>query len=330
MNELNTLILESYSDLVDSRLELLLEGKEKPVQDLIDAMRYSTMIGGKRIRPVLVLEFCRVCGGDPDHALALACALEMIHTSSLIHDDMPCMDNDDMRRGQPSCHKKFGENTALLAGDALEACAFEVAAGADLPAKTTVEAVKLLAKATGPYGMLGGQIMDVENESRDDVTLDRLEATHQKKTGALIRVACELGCIAAGASKELRKAAVEYGKNLGLAFQVCDDILDVTGNELLLGKPVGSDAEEEKATYVTLLGLDGAKEKAAYYLNKASNKMYTNTTNTFLNTLPADGQLTLFISLNEGLKNGNTASNNERTPRMNKIQANTSGYSPMI
>ncbi len=285
MNELNTLILESYSDLVDSRLELLLEGKEKPVQDLIDAMRYSTMIGGKRIRPVLVLEFCRVCGGDPDHALALACALEMIHTSSLIHDDMPCMDNDDMRRGQPSCHKKFGENTALLAGDALEACAFEVAAGADLPAKTTVEAVKLLAKATGPFGMLGGQIMDVENESRDDVTLDRLEATHQKKTGALIRVACELGCIAAGASKELRKAAVEYGKNLGLAFQVCDDILDVTGNELLLGKPVGSDAEEEKATYVTLLGLDGAKEKAAYYTEQAYKALEAFDENGFLRDL---------------------------------------------
>ncbi len=250
MNELNTLILESYSDLVDSRLELLLEGKEKPVQDLTDAMRYSTMIGGKRIRPVLVLEFCRVCGGDPDHALALACALEMIHTSSLIHDDMPCMDNDDMRRGQPSCHKKL-----------------------------------LLAKATGPYGMLGGQIMDVENESRDDVTLDRLEATHQKKTGALIRVACELGCIAAGASKELRKAAVEYGKNLGLAFQVCDDILDVTGNELLLGKPVGSDAEEEKATYVTLLGLDGAKEKAAYYTEQAYKALEAFDENGFLRDL---------------------------------------------
>ena len=207
------------------------------------------MIGGKRIRPVLVLEFCRVCGGDPDHALALACALEMIHTSSLIHDDMPCMDNDDMRRGQPSCHKKFGENTALLAGDALEACAFEVAAGADLPAKTTVEAVKLLAKATGPYGMLGGQIMDVENESRDDVTLDRLEATHQKKTGALIRVACELGCIA------------------------------------LLGKPVGSDAEEEKATYVTLLGLDGAKEKAAYYTEQAYKALEAFDENGFLRDL---------------------------------------------
>ncbi|MEE1188485.1 MAG: farnesyl diphosphate synthase [Acutalibacteraceae bacterium] len=285
MNELNSLILESYSDLVDSRLEVLLEGQEKAVQDLTDAMRYSTMIGGKRIRPVLVLEFCRVCGGDPDHALDLACALEMIHTSSLIHDDMPCMDNDDMRRGQPSCHKKFGENTALLAGDALEAYAFEVAAGADLPAKAVVEAVKLLAKATGPYGMLGGQIMDVENESRDDVALDRLEATHQKKTGALIRVACELGCIAAGASKELRKAAVEYGKNLGLAFQVCDDILDVTGNELLLGKPIGSDEEEEKATYVTLLGLDAAKQTAKDYTDQAYQALEAFDENGFLRDL---------------------------------------------
>ena len=285
MNELNSLILESYSDLVDSRLEVLLEGQEKAVQDLTDAMRYSTMIGGKRIRPVLVLEFCRVCGGDPDHALDLACALEMIHTSSLIHDDMPCMDNDDMRRGQPSCHKKFGENTALLAGDALEAYAFEVAAGADLPAKAVVEAVKLLAKATGPYGMLGGQIMDVENESRDDVALDRLEATHQKKTGALIRVACELGCIAAGASKELRAAAVEYGKNLGLAFQVCDDILDVTGNELLLGKPVGSDEEEEKATYVTLLGLDAAKQTAKDYTDQAYQALEAFDENGFLRDL---------------------------------------------
>lgn len=285
MNELNSLILESYSDLVDSRLEVLLEGQEKAVQDLTDAMRYSTMIGGKRIRPVLVLEFCRVCGGDPDHALDLACALEMIHTSSLIHDDMPCMDNDDMRRGQPSCHRKFGENTALLAGDALEAYAFEVAAGADLPAKAVVEAVKLLAKATGPYGMLGGQIMDVENESRDDVALDRLEATHRKKTGALIRVACELGCIAAGASKELRKAAVEYGTNLGLAFQVCDDILDVTGNEQLLGKPVGSDEEEEKATYVTLLGLDGAKQTAKDYTDRAYQALEAFDENGFLRDL---------------------------------------------
>ena len=285
MNELNSLILESYSDLVDSRLEVLLEGQEKAVQDLTDAMRYSTMIGGKRIRPVLVLEFCRVCGGDPDHALDLACALEMIHTSSLIHDDMPCMDNDDMRRGQPSCHKKFGENTALLAGDALEAYAFEVAAGADLPAKAVVEAVKLLAKATGPYGMLGGQIMDVENESRDDVALDRLEATHQKKTGALIRVACELGCIAAGASKELSKAAVEYDKNLGLAFQVCDDLLDVTGNELLLGKPVGSDEEEEKATYVTLLGLDAAKQTAKDYTDQAYQALEAFDENGFLRDL---------------------------------------------
>ena len=262
MNELNELILESYSDLIDSRLEVLLEGREKTVAELTDAMRYSTMIGGKRIRPVLVLEFCRVCGGDPDAALPFACALELIHTSSLVHDDLPCMDDDDMRRGKPACHKEFGESTALLAGDALEAYAFEVAASADLPAETVLEAIRLLAKATGPYGMLGGQILDTENESRNDIDVHRLEATHQKKTGALIRAACELGCIAAGASAELRGAADAYGAALGMAFQIRDDILDVTGNELLLGKPVGSDAAEQKPTYVTLLGLEGAEAQA--------------------------------------------------------------------
>ncbi|MBR1704443.1 MAG: polyprenyl synthetase family protein, partial [Clostridia bacterium] len=216
MKELNELILESYADLVDSRLEVLLEGQDPAVKDLTDAMRYSTMIGGKRVRPVLVLEFCRICGEDPARALDLACALEMIHPSSLIHDAMPCMDDDDLRRGKPSCHKEFGENIALLAGDALEACAFDVAASSDLPAKALVEAVQLLAKATGPYGMLGGQVMDVENESRTDVDLRRLTETHRKKTGALIRVACELGCIAAGASAEQRKAANEYGAALGV------------------------------------------------------------------------------------------------------------------
>jgi len=278
-------ILEEYRLAIEDYLNSCFMQDSLPQKQLFEAMRYSLLAGGKRIRPVLVLEFCRVCGGDPDHALDLACALEMIHTSSLIHDDLPCMDNDDMRRGQPSCHKKFSENTALLAGDALEAYAFEVAAGADLPAKAVVEAVKLLAKATGPYGMLGGQVMDVENESRDDVALDRLEATHQKKTGALIRVACELGCIAAGASKELRKAAVGYGKYLGLAFQVCDDILDVTGNELLLGKPVGSDEEEEKATYVTLLGLDGAKNTAKDYTDQAYQALEAFEENDFLRDL---------------------------------------------
>lgn len=285
MKELNTLIFESYSDLVESRLAMLLEGRDSSVKNLTDAMRYSTLVGGKRIRPVLVLEFCRVCGGDPDHALNLACALELIHTSSLIHDDMPCMDDDDLRRGKPSCHKKFGENTALLAGDALEAIAFEVAAEAELPAKAVVEAVKRLAHATGPAGMLGGQIMDVENESRDDVTLKRLEAIHRKKTGALICVACELGCIASDAPDELRKAAIDYGNALGLAFQVCDDILDVTGNELLLGKPIGSDAEEEKATYVTLLGLEKAKETANNYTEQAYKALEAFEENDFLRDL---------------------------------------------
>lgn len=285
MKELNELILESWSDLIGSRLEVLLEGREKPVQELTDAMRYSTMIGGKRIRPVLVLEFCRICGGDPDDALAFACALEMIHTSSLIHDDLPCMDDDDLRRGRPSCHREFSESTALLAGDALEAYAFDVASEAELPAERVVEAVQLLAKATGPYGMLGGQIMDLANEARDDVDVKRLAATHRKKTGALIRAACVLGCIAAGADDTLKGAADDYGAALGMAFQIRDDILDVTGNEQLLGKPVGSDAEEEKTTYVSLLGLDGATEQANEYTDRAFEALEAFEEIDFLNDL---------------------------------------------
>lgn len=269
MNELNELILESYSDLLDSTLEKYLRGEEPAVRELTDAMRYSTMIGGKRIRPVLVLEFCRICGGDPDNALNFACALEMIHTSSLIHDDLPSMDNDDLRRGKPACHKEFGESTALLAGDALEAFAFDIASDATLEADQALEGIRLLAKATGPYGMLGGQIMDIENETRTGIDEKRLTQTHLKKTGALIKAACELGCIAAGASAELRGAANDYGAALGLAFQIVDDILDVTGNEETLGKPVGSDEEDHKTTYVSLLGLEGAKQKAADYTEQA-------------------------------------------------------------
>ena len=283
MKELNDLILESYSDLVDSRLEVLLEGRDAAVKDLTDAMRYSTMIGGKRVRPVLVLEFCRVCGEDPARALDLACALELIHTSSLIHDDLPCMDDDDLRRGKPSCHKEYGESTALLAGDALEAYAFEVAVSADLLPKRNLEAIKCLSHATGPSGMLGGQLMDIENESREDVSLDRLFETHRKKTGALIKAACELGCIAAGASEEQKKAAVAYGEALGVAFQICDDILDVTGDEQLLGKPVGSDEAEEKTTYVTLLGLEKARETAATYTEKAFEALNAFEETDFLN-----------------------------------------------
>lgn len=262
MNELSELMLESYTDLVDSRLERILEDRDKDVAGLLEAAAYSVSVGGKRVRPVLAMEFCRACGGDTDAALMFACALELIHTSSLIHDDMPCMDNDDLRRGQPSCHKKFGENTALLAGDLLEALAFEVACDASVSAETKVKAVSMLSKATGLHGMLGGQFLDMENENNEDVDIDRLTKTHHQKTRALIKTACMLGVLAAGGSKEQMAAAESFGTALGLAFQIQDDILDVTGDTASLGKPAGSDEEENKVTYVTLLGLEGAREMA--------------------------------------------------------------------
>ncbi len=226
------------------------------------AMRYSVRNGGKRIRPALVLEFCRACGGEEETAMAFACALEMIHTYSLIHDDLPCMDDDDYRRGKPSCHIAYGEANALLAGDGLLTLAFETAAKSQLPAERIVRGVALLAQAAGVCGMIGGQVMDLENEGKS-VGVERLKKTDALKTGELIRAACVLGCIAADADGEKIKAAENYAADIGLAFQIVDDILDVTGDEKTLGKPVGSDAEKEKSTYVSALGLEGSKEKVS-------------------------------------------------------------------
>lgn len=226
------------------------------------AMRYSVRNGGKRIRPALVLEFCRACGGEEETAMAFACALEMIHTYSLIHDDLPCMDDDDYRRGKPSCHIAYGEANALLAGDGLLTLAFETAAKSQLPAERIVKGVALLAQAAGVCGMIGGQVMDLENEGKS-VGVERLKKTDALKTGELIRAACVLGCIAADADGEKIKAAENYAADIGLAFQIVDDILDVTGDEKTLGKPVGSDAEKEKSTYVSALGLDGSREKVS-------------------------------------------------------------------
>lgn len=238
-------------------------------QYLADAMSYSMEVGGKRLRPILVLEFCRMCGGNPLDAIPFACALEMIHTSSLIHDDMECMDNDSMRRGKPATHTKFGENFGLLSGDALMAYAFEVASQSNIEASKALECIYLLATETGIKGMLGGQTLDEENETREGITLERLNATHKKKTGALIQCACEMGCVVAGGSKEQREAARTYGEALGLAFQIEDDILDIIGDEAILGKNIGSDAESNKTTYVTLLGLEESKVSAQHYTEKA-------------------------------------------------------------
>lgn len=258
----------SYLEMINEAAGKYLErsafgGRESSGLDvMLEAMGYSLENGGKRIRPILTLEFCRICGGDVRKALPYALAVEMIHTYSLIHDDLPCMDDDDMRRGKPSSHKVFGEANALLAGDGLLTLAFEILLSADDDPAKLVKAGAELAKAAGCSGMIAGQVMDLENEGRA-ASLEEIKATDKRKTGELIRIAALLGCICAGASEEQINAAEKYCAGIGLAFQIVDDILDVTGDEAVLGKPIGSDGENEKSTYVSLLGLDKSTEYAA-------------------------------------------------------------------
>lgn len=229
--------------------------------DLYDAMKYSLLAGGKRLRPVLMMETCRMCGGSAESVLPFACALEMVHTYSLIHDDLPCMDDDDLRRGRPTNHKVYGEATAVLAGDALLTAAFEtmLESNCGFSSQQVIAAAACLGRAAGARGMVGGQVLDMAGEghalSYDDVTeLQRL------KTGALISAAAEMGCILAGGGQEEQAAVRTYAQRLGLAFQIRDDVLDVVGNADTLGKPTGSDAVNEKTTFVTLCGLDGCQE----------------------------------------------------------------------
>lgn len=231
---------------------------------LYDAMRYSLLAGGKRVRPVLTLAFCRLFGGEAEKALPFACALEMIHTYSLIHDDLPCMDNDDLRRGRPTCHKVYGDAMALLAGDGLLTAAFETltspASCRDIPPERTVQAVRVLSRAAGAAGMVGGQTLDMAGVYR---SLSAVTEMHQMKTGALLCAASELGCVFAGAGEAGRLAASSYASHLGLAFQVRDDMLDVEGTETELGKKVGADAADGKITFAALWGLEECKRVVA-------------------------------------------------------------------
>lgn len=224
--------------------------------DLQEAMEYSLLAGGKRIRPVLTLETCRLCGGDAEAALPFACGVEMVHTYSLIHDDLPAMDNDDLRRGRPTNHIVYGEAAAILAGDALLTAAFEQLTKAELPAERIVEAVMCLSRAAGSAGMVGGQALDMAGEGRA-LSREELELLQSLKTGALISAAAELGCIAAGGTTEQRARVRTYAQALGRAFQVRDDMLDVISSQAELGKSVGSDRLNEKSTFVTALGLEG-------------------------------------------------------------------------
>lgn len=224
-----------------------------------EAMRYSLINGGKRIRPVLALEFARACGGSRDDCLPFACALEYIHTYSLIHDDLPCMDNDDLRRGKPSCHKQFDEATALLAGDALLTHAFEIVSDCDLSDDKKITAISLLSQNSGVEGMIGGQVIDLLFEKAEP-SIKELLTVYKLKTGALISAACLLGCISAGAGTDQISAASKFAYSLGIAFQIQDDILDIIGDQDKLGKPVGSDADNNKKTYASIVGIEKAKQ----------------------------------------------------------------------
>ena len=223
---------------------------------LLDAMDYSLTAGGKRIRPVLVLEFARLNGLEPEKALPAACAVEMLHTYSLIHDDLPCMDNDDLRRGKPTNHKVFGESTAVLAGDALQAEAFGTILRSGLPAEVRAKCAEILAGAAGVDGICGGQFMDLSAEGHA-LSSDELSDLQARKTGALLSGACMLGAAAAGACDEDIDTASQYGAQLGAAFQIRDDMLDVLSTVGELGKPIGSDKREGKTTFMSLYGEAG-------------------------------------------------------------------------
>ena len=262
--------LDTYCALVERALPSFLPVPKDGEETVCHAMAYACEAGGKRLRPVLVCAFAALAGGDVNAVLPYACAIEMIHSYSLVHDDMPCMDNSPLRRGKPSVHAKFGEDMALLCGDALLNRAFETMLCADtaIAADRRLRASFVLAKAAGIRGMIGGQTIDLENEGKA-IALPLLEELHRKKTGALITAACEMGAILGGGDDTLVAAAREYGKSVGLCFQLVDDILDVTATAEQLGKPVGGDEKNEKNTYVSLLGLSDTRRLAAEHTEKA-------------------------------------------------------------
>lgn len=259
--------------LIDKALHAYVYKKDNAQSIVYEAMEYSLFAGGKRLRPILMTEMCRVCGGNIEDVMPFACAMEMIHTYSLIHDDLPAMDNDDLRRGMPTSHIKFGEANAILTGDALLNRAFEVATeySGDNPARA-MRAIHMLAMSSGTEGMIGGQIIDLESEGRE-ISVDELKNLHILKTGAIIRSACTIGALIGGASEEEIAAADTFAVNLGTAFQIRDDILDVIGNEEELGKPIGSDAEQAKNTYVSLIGLERSNQLVEEYSNKAKTAL---------------------------------------------------------
>ncbi len=258
--------LTEYQHKINNRLDEILPSPHKKPKILHEAMRYSVMAGGKRLRPILALEAYNYCGGrDFQRIIDPACALELIHSYSLIHDDLPCMDDDELRRGKPTLHKKYSEYIAVLAGDALHALAFEI-----LSSATDIRVVREVAKAIGTFGMVGGQVKDVEAEGKD-ITLDEINFIHIHKTAALISASVKIGAMLAKAPEEKIRDLAKYGDSIGLAFQIVDDILDIEGDKDKLGKPIGSDELSDKATYPKAIGLEQSKKSAAQLIDKAKS-----------------------------------------------------------
>jgi geranylgeranyl diphosphate synthase type II len=259
--------LLGLAEKVEARLAAIFSDGRTPTP-LVESMQYSLMAGGKRLRPVLCLVWTELGGGTMEPALDFACAIECIHTYSLIHDDLPAMDDDDLRRGKPSNHKQFDEATAILAGDGLLTEAFTLAASVPLPAERVLKALHHLSVAAGPRGMVGGQMLDMKMEGRT-VDLEELREMNAKKTGAMIESSCVTGAILGDGDSRVQALASAYGRALGLAFQVTDDILDVVGDEAELGKPVGSDEARGKSTYPALLGLEQSRALAKERVDQA-------------------------------------------------------------
>lgn len=267
---MNDMTANEYKKYVDAKLSEYFKPSGLSYDGLLESMHYSLTAGGKRIRPMLVLEFCRISGGNIEKTLPVACAIEMLHTYSLIHDDLPCMDNDALRRGKPTNHVVYGECTATLAGDALQAEAFGTIARSQLPAEARVTCVEILADAVGSDGMCAGQYLDMVGEHKL-LSEDELNDINSRKTGSLLTAACRMGVAAAGGNKAMLEAAAQYGACVGAAFQIRDDILDVISTSEELGKPIGSDAQEQKNTYMALLGEDKCMQMIEKLTDQAKN-----------------------------------------------------------
>ena len=259
--------LKRCRELVEDRLGCFFTGNSS-YETLLESMRYSLLSGGKRIRAVICLKLCEAAGGDTMKALDAACAIEMLHAYSLIHDDLPCMDDDDMRRGKPSNHIEYGEYTATLAGDALQAAAFETLLGSELPPYAVVLMGRILAEAAGPHGICGGQYLDLSGEGKQ-LTVGELEEINRLKTAALISASARVGVAAAGGTSEQMEAAEKYALAIGLAFQLRDDVLDFSAKEEELGKPVGSDEKRGKSTFASLFGEEECEKMIRAETDKA-------------------------------------------------------------